>query len=463
MKTHEGAQAHIHSLDHNVEFFAKAGSMFTKAQRFYRDEQNDSALKLFVNSWIQDPVVSMKLLLWLRDCRGGSGNRSASREIIKWLSENDADWLRANLPLIPMYGRWDDLRSLFGTPLQDEAAMLWSAAIKANDVLAAKWADRNDWPLRHQFRMKIGDFRRLLAKIRKNHIVEYKMCKKNWNEIDYNKIPSVAMARYTKAFFRNDEDRFKKYKEGLVTGESTIHASVLFPHDCVRTALNGDRQIADAQFKKLPDFLSDAGERILVISDTSGSMYVRVSGSVEAMHISQGLALYCSSRMPEDSPFYKLFIGFESESNFKNWRGMTFSDAVHNHVIFDGAVGSTRIDRALNLILRTAIERSIPEELMPTTLLIVSDMQFHSGSNTSDTEVEHCLKKFDNEGYNRPKVVYWDTAGYSGVQDTVKAKNVALISGFSPSILKSVFAGDDFSPRSVMLSALEKYEIETPY
>ena len=461
MRTNEGAKVYEHSLDHNLEFFSKAGSLFSNRQSFYGNEE--SVLKLFQMSWIADKEITFKLLLWLRDCRGGAGNRSATRECLTWLANNDADWIRYNIKWIPMIGRWDDLRSLFNTPLQTEAASYWAHAIKGDNVLAAKWADRNDKPIRNLFGMRIGDFRRFLANIRKQHIVEYKMCKKNWNEIDYNKLPSVAMARYNKAFYKNDKDRFKVFKEGLKTGKSKVKATVLFPHDCVRTAKHADREIADAQFKELPDYMVDAGEQILVISDTSASMGTIVAGSVQAMDVSQGLALYCSSRLSKDSPFYKRFIGFESESRFNDWRGKSFSEAVWDRSIFDGAVGSTRIDTALDLILHTATERQIPHELMPTTLLIVSDMQFSDGARRGqETEVERCLLKFDAAGYERPKIVYWNTAGYSGQQDTVNAKNVGMISGFSPSILKAVFSGDDFSPRSIMLRSIEKYEIEVP-
>lgn len=461
-RTNEGANAYEHSLDHNVEFFSKAGSLFTKRQSYYGNE--DSALKLFQMSWIADKEVSFKLLLWLRDCRGGAGNRSAARECLRWLAENEPDWISCNMGLIPEVGRWDDLRTLFGTSLQDQAGLLWAEAIRTGNKLAAKWADRKDVPIRRALEMQNeAQLRKFLANARKDHIVEHRMCTKNWNEIEYQKVPSVAMARYTKAFGKNDKERFEKFKESLKKGEVKIHAGTLFPHDCVRTSWHGDKEIADAQFNELPDYIGDSGERILVISDTSGSMGVRVSGSVSAMDISQGMALYCSARMPKDSPFYKLFLGFSHEGRFKNWRKMKFSQAVSNRQIFDGAIGSTHIDRALDLILRTALERDIPQELMPTTLLIVSDMQFHSGTATNDTEVEACLKKFDAEGYERPKVVYWNTAGYGGQQDTVNANNIGFVSGFSPGILKAVFGGEDFTPRAIMLRALEKYEIVSPF
>lgn len=459
-RTNEGAVAYEHSLNHALEFFSKAGSLFTNRRSFYGHEE--SALSLFQKTWIVDPELSFKLLLWLRDCRGGSGNRSATRECLTWLGKNDPEWVNANIGWIPMVGRWDDLRALFGTQCEEYAVKMWTSALREKDVLAAKWADRNDSPLRKEMGMKIGDFRRLLAKIRKDHIVEHKMCTKRWNEVEYEKVPSVAMARYTQAFNRNDEGRFQRYKEALKSGKAEIHADVLFPHDCVRTVKGGDSDIADAQFDALPNFMEGTDERIIVISDTSGSMSIQMAGSIRAVDVSQGLALYCSSRIPEGNPFHKKFIGFCSESKFKDWEGMKFSEAVRNRHIFDGAIGSTRVDTALDLILSTAKFFRLGNEHMPTTLLIVSDMQFHHGARSDETEIERSLKKWDNAGYARPKVVYWNTAGYSGSQDTAKSKDIGLVSGFSPSVLKAILGGEKFDPISIMMRAIEKYDVVVP-
>jgi len=468
MKTNEGANAYEHSLNHALEFFSKAGSLYDtpRKQSFYNNES--SALELFINSWIVDKPLSFALLLWLRDCRGGAGNRSGSRAIYNWLAKNNPEWIRENLHQLPTVGRWDDLRSLFGTSLEKDAAELWAMALNEDEVkvLAAKWADRSDHPLREVLNLSVPQMRKLLASIRQNHIVEHKMCQKLWEAIDYKTVPSVAMARYTKAFKKHDEERFQAFKNKVKTGEEKVHAEVLFPHDCIRTALNGDPEMAELQFDALPNYLEgeDEDERILVLSDTSGSMSVAsLGGSVTAYDVSTGLALYCSSRMREDSPFYKRFIGFCSESTFKDWRNMSFSEALRNRKVFDGAVGATRIDTALDLILRTAIKREIAQELMPTTLLIVSDMQFHAGgSSTDDTEIEACLRKWNEAGYESPKIVYWNTAGYAGQQATEGMRNVGMISGFSPSILKSVLGGTDFSPIAIMLRTLEKYEVVIP-
>jgi hypothetical protein len=458
--TKEGAKAYEHSLDHALEFFSKAGSAFTNKKDYY--EESESALSLFQKTWITDKELSMKLLLWLRDCRGGAGNRSGARECYKWLAKHDPEWLIANIGWLPLVGRWDDLKSLFNTDAEKRAVQLWERALKESDVLAAKWADRSDTPLRKQLGMRIGDFRRFLAKIRKNHIVEHKMCTNRWNEIDYKNVPSVAMARYTNAFNRHDEERFENYKDSLKKGETGIHADVLFPHDCVRTVKNGDKEIADAQFESLPNYMEGTGEKIVVITDTSGSMSSIVAGSIRAIDVSQGLALYCSAKLPKDGPFYKKFIGFCSESKFKDWSDLSFSAAIGDKDIFDRAVGSTRIHTALELILNTAKFFDLKQDQMPTMLLIVSDMQFHSGAAGDGSEVENSLDLYERAGYKRPKVVYWNTNTYASTPATIKSPSTALVSGFSVGVLKSVLSGEDFTPMAVMLRALEKYDVKIP-
>ncbi len=481
IRTKEGGYAYEHALDHSVEFFSKAGGLFERRESFYFNEV--TALSLFQKSWAVNKPITMKLLFWLRDCRGGAGNRSAFRQCLRWLADHDPDWVIANLELVPQVGRWDDLRCLLDKNIDKRvfyaAAKLWADALKEGNVLAAKWCDRKDVAVRHQLgfntEIRAGEahdtlrfreeakFRKFLARIRASHIVEHKLTQRNYSQIDYETVPSVAMARYTKAFARRDPERFNEYKEALKKGKASIHAGVLFPHDCVRTALNGDTEIADAQFEALPNYLEGTNERIIVIADTSSSMCIRVSGQIQAVHVSQGMALYCSDRIGKNNPFYRKFIAFCSESEFKSWENMTFSQAVNDKSIFDQAWGGTRIDKALLLILNVAQMFRVKPEQMPTTLLIISDMQFHEGVQGGHAgEVPKALEMWERAGYNPPKVIYWNTAGYAGQPDTALRKNIALVSGFSPAVLKSIFAGEDLSPRDVMLHAIEKYKIVVP-
>jgi len=455
-----------------LEFFSKAGSQLKGKQNFYGEEA--SAISLFRPAWTTNSYKAMQLAMWVRDCRGGAGNRSGFRDINKWIAEKDSKWIEANMHFIPELGRWDDLLALVDTPCEDSALKFWVRAIQDGNGLAAKWAPRASKTnvkrkelfnkLRKTASMSPKDFRKLLSG--NTEVVESAMCQDSFYEIDYNKVPSVAMARYNSAFKKHDTARFDSWKNALETGvdeegkKVKVNASVLFPHDCIRTLHSEDAKVANAQFDALPNYMEGTNERIMAITDFSYSMSVKVSGSVSAMDVSMALGLYCSDRLGEDNPFYRKFIPFSDTSKLVTWKDKTFNEAARG--LNDGFCGSTNIGAALEQILEAAQMFGATNEQIPSTLLIVSDMQFNQGCSDNETSVEIGLKRWEEAGYTRPKVVYWNTAGCDGAPTTMGHKDVALISGFSPSILTAVLGGEDFSPMAILDKAIEKYEVVDP-
>lgn len=480
-KTKNGGTQYEHSMNHAVEFFSKAGSLFTNRQQHYGSES--SALELFKQVWYSgNEEIAMKLLFWLRDPRGGAGNRSGFRECATWLSEVAPQWMVANVVQIPKYGRWDDLKSLYNNDDTAKAAStLWANGILDNNTLAAKWADRADKKLVKAIRKldkkrfkDIGDVRRLLATTRKD-VVEVHMTNKSYDNINYNHVPSVAMARYSNAFSRNDLERYTSYKtqleKSIENGDKTakINTGAIFPHDVLRTLYNGDAKTADLQFASLPNFMKDSNVRIMPLVDTSGSMSVTVSGAIRAIDISVSLALYCSDKLGKNNPFYRKFMQFSDESKLTDWSEYKhISDAIEAR-LFNGAIGSTDIERSLDTILKYAKTFNASKEQMPTHLLIISDMQFNgiwSGVtkySQNSTVVKNAIKRWVTAGYDEPNIVYWNTAGNSGSPETSTTPNTALVSGFSPSILKAIFENpDSMTPVNIMLSAIDGYEVISP-
>lgn len=456
-----------------VEFFAKAGSLFKNKGTYYGNES--SALDLFKPAWTTNKYKSMQLAMFTRDVRGGSGNRSGVREILTWLANDKegCNWIEANLHFIPEVGRWDDLEALIDTPCEKNALNFWVRAIQDGHQLAAKWAPREDKnrvifnKLRKVAEMSPKDFRKLLVK--NTNVVETIMCQKQWENVDYNKVPSVAMSRYNNAFKTHDTARFEEWKGALEKGvdeegnEVKVNAAALFPHDVIRT-LNADgnveSQLANAQFKALPDYMEGTKMRVMAICDFSGSMRATVSGSIQAIDVSLGLGLYCSDRLGEDNPFYRKFIPFSDDSRLVDWRKETFSQAAKNHN--DGWVGSTNIRAALKQILDAAKMFNATDDQIPNCLLIISDMQFNGGTSDNETTVETGLREWEEAGYSRPKIVYWNLSAYQGDPATKQHKDVGLVSGFSPSVLKAVLGGEDFTPYAIMNKAIEKYKIVDP-
>ena len=488
MRTNNGDFTFTSSNSSLLDFFSKAGSLMEKRGTYYGNES--SALELFKEAWRENDLTSMKLAFWLRDCRGGAGNRSGFRSIVKWLSENYTNWVLANIHLIPEVGRWDDLLACVDTPAEGVALRFWANAILNGEGLAAKWAPRHKnkklRPVFNKMRKMLGldpkAYRKLL--VENTEVVETLMCGKRWNEVEYNKVPSVAMARYNKKFAERDPSRFSKWKSDLSKPDSDakVNASVLFPHDIIRS-LMADKglhlfddyygrsnksmivsELADAQFAALPDYMDANEYRIMPICDFSASMDTPVSGSVTALMVSLGLGLYCSDRVGKDNPFYKMFIPFSTDSKLVNWKDYSFSQAVSGGEKVFGIpyLGSTNISLALDRILDSAQMFGASNDQIPNMLLIISDMQFDQGAVSDHTSVEASMKKWAAAGYDVPTIVYWNTAGYTGSPAKVHSKNVCLVSGFSPSILEAILSGNNVDPMGVLEAAIAKYEVTAP-
>jgi len=476
-----------------LEFFSKAGSLFKNKGTYYCNES--TVMELFKPAWITNNHKSVQLAMWTRDIRGGAGNRSGFRDIIKWLAKDDdgQKWIEANLHWIPEVGRWDDLEALIDTPCEKSALDFWVRAIQDGHQLAAKWAPRGDKnkvvfnKLRKVAQMDPKTFRKLLVK--NTNVVETAMCGNNWYKIDYSKIPSVAMARYNNAFGKHDSVRFSQWKEALKKGvdeegnEVKVNAGALFPHDVIRTLYadldnkNGghygftntrrnaniqfkNSELANAQFEALPDYMDNNKMRIISICDFSGSMTSVISGSIRAIDVSMGLGLYCSDRLGKKNPFYRKFIPFSDDSRLVDWKNESFSIAAQKYN--DGFVGSTNIRAALDQILNAAKLFGATNRNIPNCLIIISDMQFNRGTDNDITSVEAGLLEWEKAGYKRPKIVYWDLAGCQGSPSTKNHEDVGLVSGFSPSLLTAVLGGKDFSPMAILERAIEKYKITDP-
>lgn len=503
MRGHNQDKVYEHSLDHCLEFFSKSGSLMTKRKAYepYGDPKI-TALSLFQAMWcINVPeykLMAIQLLFWLRDPRGGAGNRSGFRECLTWLANQPGGpaWIRANIDLIPEHGRFDDLKSLFKTPLEKDAAELWVKKILDRSHYALKWAKRDMVPLQRVLKTNEHGLRKIIN-VPERATVEQKMCanmalctkcakmthhvhsfesgplvcsicKKTlrselvpWTElIEYSHVPSVAMKQYAEAFAKHDPEGFAQWKEDLKDGTTKVNASVLFPHNCMQVAHKGDGDLADQLFKALPNYIEASGKRIMVIADTSGSMMSSSTGnSVSPLDVAMSLALYCSDRLGEDNPFYRKFLEFDSTPRFHDWEGKRFQDSLNG----GGECGSTNIQAALDYLLKMSKTFGATRETMIDTILIISDMQFDQGARGTDTTaVEQCMKSWEKAGFKRPGIIYWNVAAYAGQPATCDTPNTALISGFSPAIMKAVLEESSFDPMSILRRAIAKYQVRTP-
>ena len=249
-RTENGAVALNTTGDPRLDFFGTAGSLRTADQA--------RITRLFSEAWKADPLFATKIAFYARDVRGGLGERQTFRTILQYMAKYHPEGLRPNLDLIGVYGRYDDLYCLIGTPMENE---MWAAMKKqfeedrqnleaGNAVsLLAKWiktADASSDKTRKLGILTAGklgysvyDFKRLVRAMRKRiGVVEALMSAGRWDEIRYSAVPSRAMMIYRNAFMKHDADRYGKFVQKALNGQETIHSAALFPYDIVEKVMN---------------------------------------------------------------------------------------------------------------------------------------------------------------------------------------------------------------------------------
>lgn len=450
--TENGMATNSTSLNACVDLFFNIGAM--------RGQDKQRLIATFSKAFNEDPKRAMKLLFWARDVRGGAGERQVFKDILVYLAENHDLALKPNLHLISEYGRFDDLLALVGTYLEKDALQTIADAIKAGNGLCAKWMPRKGKvaeTLRNFMKMSPKQYRKTLVTL--TNVVETKMCAKDWNSIEFGKIPSVASARYQKAFGRNAYESYSAYIQSLVKGETKINAGAVYPYDVTKSLNHGNASVANEQWKALPNYMEGANDMILPVVDVSGSMETPAGGNknVTCMDVAISLGLYISER--NEGPFKDAFITFSSNPQLQVLSG-SLRDRYAQMSSSDWGM-STNLEATFKLILDQATKHNLSEAAMPNKILILSDMEFNQATNGggwrndggkwNPTAQQMIEKMYADAGYKVPQIVYWNIQSRNGgVPVSFDKAGTALVSGFSPAIMTSLLGGDIESPQQIM-------------
>ncbi len=439
--TANGALTNSTSLNAVVDMFFLAGAS--------RRMSEQEIINVFVKAYNEDPTVALKCLFWARDIRGGAGERRFFQVIMKYLAANDKENFLNLLGYTPEYGYWKDVFSLTAP---DKVLLTWVAEeLNAeNSGLLAKWFPRRGvwFSAMHKYLgLTPKQFRKMI--VEKTKVVETAMCNKEWSAIEYSKIPSQAFQKYKNAFKRNDESRFSDFITAVVKGETKVNSGTLFPYQLFQSYTRGlDKNSVLAQWKNLPDYVGEGS--FLPVCDVSGSM------TGLPMDISVSLGVYLSER--NKSVFKDAFITFSESPRLQYLKGNVIER--FSQLLRAEWGMSTNLQAVFDLILNKAVENRLSQSDLPETILIISDMEFnHACGNRTNFEVVQ--DKFEAAGYKMPKLAFWNVNGREGnVPVSADTKDVALISGASPVIVKNVLSGKDFTPKGIMLETLmsERYE-----
>jgi hypothetical protein len=443
-RTQNNMKALASTLNHNVDLFSKIGA-----------SRGKNIIPQFEAAYQEDKDLALRIALWARDARGGAGERQLFRDILLHMEKQHVGVLTHSniLSRVPVLGRWDDLLIFTNPDVKSIAFDLIHAALKAGDGLCAKWMPRKG-PQANELRNAFGwtpkFYRKRLVELTK--VVETAMCAKTWDTINFEHVPSLAMSRYLTAFHKNAGQAFLDYKAKLVKGEAKVNAGAVYPYDIIKSLRHGgSHEVCDKQWDSLPDYMDD--QNILPMVDVSGSMEARINENLSCMNVAVSLGLYCADK--NKGEFKDMFLTFSERPEILELKG-TLSQKL-TQMIGSRWGMNTNLHAAFDRVLEVAVKGKVSQKDMPSAILILSDMQFDQCAEFDDSAHEMIRRKYQNAGYEMPGIIFWHINAHSNSPVKFDEKGTALVSGFSPSIMKSVLKADfvNMTPEAIMKQTVE--------
>lgn len=415
--------------------------------------------------------------MFIRDPRFGLGRRDLGRELMK----------QADVPAynVVKAGRFDDL---WHNPTQSNLNYLKFALLKQNELsnseLAKKWMPRltgkdkifakalcKEWGISEK------EYRAL---IKTTSTTEYKLSyaeqdgettalndlfkKYNYkhplvNEIDFEKVPSLAMTKYLHTFSTREDikPRFEEYIKAVKENKAKVNTTTTNVHDAYKTAMSGgwvtqsvEDEARDIVGKKIVESAALNVEMdAICVLDTSGSMY---SGwgdidftnmndiGVKAMSVCHAIATH-STYAPNQ------LISFSSNPHLMTIKGDTLQAQYKS--MYTGDCSNTDFGKVMNLLKGL--------NKFPQYIIVMSDMEFDYGSQQSKKELMNLFKKYEAP----TKLIWWNFNNRNKTIPEFDEYGNIFLSGYNLQILRLL--ENNFDMTTYIDKILEKYKKDIDY
>lgn len=395
--------------------------------------------------------------MFVRDPRFGLGRRDLGRKLMELSQVSASNIVKA--------GRYDDLWHIptdenlkyLKDNLSEDLAKKWMPRLTGKDKLVAKTLCKM-WGISEK------EYRAL---IKVDSTTEYKLSYAEQNEsqnelervfeekkyshplvdsIDFEKVPSLAMAKYLHAFSSREDikERFIKYIEDVKENKAKVNVSTANVTDAYKIATKGsNRNVDDVIGKKIIDNETLGVELdAIVILDTSGSMGYIGENSILDKAMSLAHALSTHSTYAKNQ-----LISFSSYPQLMMIKGDTLKEQYHS--MYTGDCSNTDFGKVMQLLQKL--------NKYPEYLIVLSDMEFDYGSNQSKEET---MKIFKVHGANT-KLIWWNLNDRNKTVPEFDEYGNIYLSGYNLQILRLL--ENKFDMSTYIDTILEKYKQDIDY
>lgn len=491
-----------------LDQFGKAGS--------YRGRDIDDVWADQSKLWAEDSESALKFPFYLRmitrqtnivggkkteKVQRGAGSRDEAFKRLLWIAKYHPDEFYRNLWLLPVVGSWKDLWTLLAfdganeylkedkffeviaeginDPNHRDLVKKFMPRIRSDKKCTTDWAKRTN-ALAKRFASAAGwsykDYRNYKS-TGKAHKFQTIICKGLYNNLDWNAIPGKALLNLVSGKFlkaHNLTDTYINWLKAQPVAKFNGYAFEL-GHKIDRMGCNNPdlatKITVDKQFDGLIATASKNNGAIkgnvLCALDTSGSMTCPIQNNITAYDVCVSLGIYFSEL--NKGAFHNTVAMFDNTSYLKTLSG-SFSDKWAQIKNEPDAWGSTNFQSVIDLIVETRNNHpEIPVEDFPTTLLVVSDMQFNpalsmrlngkrcsiiSTPELEKTNYQMAMDKlsavFPKEFVDNFKIVWWYCANRetSDFPSTMDDAGTYMISGFDGAVISFLLGGEDVAVTS---------------
>ena len=433
-----------------------------------RNASDDEIVRKFIPAFHEDRVLAMKWLFFLRDVRGGLGERRAFRVIMKYLATGYTDMVGRMVEIMAEYGRFDDLLCLMGTPVEDKVLSYIATQLKADMEnmlnkesisLCAKWMPSINTSsedsravavkLKNYMGLTAKEYRKMLSGLREYlGVIEVAMSGNCWEEINYSAVPSKANVLYRNAFMNHDKERREAFLSDVSDNKASMNAGVLMPHDIVaryvtrtgwRLSVNALDMSLEMLWKNLSNTV-DGAENVLC----SGSMTCSVgNGNLTALHVSNAIGIYFAERLK--GAYKNKYITFSATPTYVDLSKCVTLREKLELALAHNDYTNTNMEATFDLVLATAVKNRLSQAELPQTILVISDMEFDQATSGSANETLFATiaRKYAAYGYKLPKLVFWNVNSRTGVIPVRENElGVGLVSGFSVNVCNMVLSNE---------------------
>lgn len=404
--------------------------------------------------YIGTSMTAKLFAMMMRDPRFGLGRRELGRRLMLLAEVTPSDVVKA--------GRFDDL--FIGWEQMDDISFAKMCEflyneIKSGNELCKKWMPRYSSKnlmlarkIAKQFHMNKQTYGHFI----KSDTTENKLSRHRTDEIIFSQVPSLAMIKYFNRFSTGEDTkvRFQKYLEDVRSGKQELKISTTNVYDIYK---NRDKIDPDLFFSKIEKI---SGSWIPVV-DSSGSMQDSNDSYGKALAVGHYLAK-CSTYAPDT------VLSFSSHPSLLKL-------GVQNTYVRGGYWGTPqKIEKQCLLEQKSQYKRELEsmytgdcsntdfgavcaklKELdsknAPDWIVVLSDMEFDSGSNQTKDEMMNIFK----QNGMHTKLVWWNFNAHNTTSpETDKYGNI-FMSGYSPMLLKFLNVG--FDGQKFLNTLIEEY------